>query len=666
MNTMLRKTYIFIVVLTMMVMAGATISTYAQRAYRVTDRQVDDLLRIVERDADVFTRNLQSALDRSSYNGTRTEDEIVNYVSDFEDATDRLKERFGARTSVAADVEEVLNRAANIDRFLNQNRFSVAVTDDWARVRADLTQLAAFYNVRWNWNATNSPSRNTTIGSQNNPYRVPDATVSSLIQTLERDADYFNRSLTAGLDRSNLNGTALEDEIVEYVRAFENATDRLKQNFEARNSASADVQEVLSRAANIDNFLRQNRITPRANNDWNRVRTDLTQLAGYYNVSWNWNRYDVPPRGNGFPTGGTTVGSSRLTGTYRLDTARSANVEAEIDRAIGDLPVDRRERVRRNALRRLEAPEYFAIERNGSEIRLASSKSGMVTVQADGRTRTEAMPNGRSMSVNANIINEQVVINYTGERANDYYVAFNPLRNGDELRVTRRIYLEGISRQITVDSVYTRTSTVAQFNDIYRENTTGGTNNNQNASTADFIIPSGTRVTAVLNTDLDTKTAQVGDRFTMDVTAPSEYNGAVIEGRVASVQRSGRVTGRASLGLDFDTIRLRNGSTYRFAGLVDAVAATDNSNVGITNEGQVRGGDSQTNRTVTRTAIGAALGALIGAIAGGGEGAAIGAGVGAGAGAGSVILQGREDLSLKSGTQITVTSSAPRGVANVR
>jgi hypothetical protein len=664
---MLRKTYIFIVALTMMVMVGATVSTYAQRAYRATDRQVDDLLRNTERDADVFTRNLQSALDRSAYNGTQTEDEIINYIRDFENATDRLKERFGSRTSVSADVEEVLNRAANIDRFLNQNRFNVAVTNDWTRVRTDLTQLAAFYNVRWNWNSTNYPSRNPNVGSQNNAYRVPDATISSLIQTLERDVDYFNRSLTAGLDRSTLNGTASEDEVIGYVREFENATDRLKQNFDSRNSASADVQEVLNRAANIDNFLRQNRITARANTDWSRVRTDLTQLAGYYNVSWNWNRYDVPQRGNGFPTGGINAGANRLTGTYRLDTARSANVEAEIDRAIGDLPVDRRDRVRRNALRRLEAPEYFAIERTGNEIRLASSKAALVTFQADGRPRTEAMPNGRSMSVNASIINEQVVINYTGERANDYYVAFNPLRNGDEMRVTRRIYLEGVSRQITVDSVYTRTSNVAQFNDIYRENTTGGiNNNNQNTATGNFVIPNGTRITAVLNTDLDTKTAQVGDRFAMEVTAPSEYNGAIIEGRVASNQRSGRVTGRASLGLDFDTIRLRNGSTYRFAGFVDSVNSTDNSNVSVTNEGQVSEGNSQTNRTITRTAVGAALGALIGAIAGGGEGAAIGAGVGAGAGAGSVILQGRDDLLLKSGTQITVTSTAPRGVANVR
>lgn len=661
MKIMLKKTYFYLVIFAMTFLAGADFNVSAQRPYRVTDRQVSTLLITLERDADIWNRDLNAAMDRSTYNGTRTEDEITNYVRDFENATDRLRQRFDANTSVSADVEEVLTRAAYIDRFMTQYSLNTRVTSGWTRVRSNLDQLAGYYNVRWNWNNTNFPTTGTT-GST--PYRVNDAAVNTMLQTLERDADYFSRSLTAALDRSTYNGTRTEDEIAEYVRDFENATDSLKRNFDSRNAAVADVEEVLNRAAFIDDFLRRNRIPGRANSDWSRVRTDLTQLAGYYNVSWNWTNYQLPSRTTN-PNYGSTTGTNRLTGTYRLDVSRSQDVQTEIDRAVNDLPVNQRDRVSRSAMRRLEAPEFIAIERSGNSVTMASSKSPQVTFDANGRTTTEQMPNGRSMSVNANIINDQLVINYTGDRVNDFYVAFNPVRNGDELRVTRRIYLEGVNRQITVDSFYTRTSPVAQFDTIYRGNNTGINNNNYPSGTnADFVIPNGTRLTAVLNTDLDTKTAQVGDRFTMEVTSPSEFNGATIEGRVASVERSGRVSGRATMGLDFDTIRLRNGSSYRFAGLLDAVNSADSGNVSISNEGQVREGGSQTNKTVTRTAIGAALGAIIGAIAGGGQGAAIGAGVGAGAGAGSVILQGRDDLSLKSGTQVTVTASAPRSVSN--
>ena len=53
------------------------------------------------------------------------------------------------------------------------------------------------------------------------------------------------------------------------------------------------------------------------------------------------------------------------------------------------------------------------------------------------------------------------------------------------------------------------------------------------------------------------------------------------------------------------------------------------------------------------------MGAIIGAIAGGGKGAAIGAILGAGAGAGSVYAQGRNDLDLPRGSEVSIRASAP-------
>jgi hypothetical protein len=411
-------------------------------------------------------------------------------------------------------------------------------------------------------------------------------------------------------------------------------------------------------------------MTLRVTNDWTRVRSDLSALANQYNVAWNWNNYTNRLPDNRYPTN-TGTASNRLTGTYRLDTVRSANVQTEVDRATVGVDATRRERIRRQAERRLSPPEMLAIERIGQNVTIASSNSPRVTVEANGRTISEQMPNGRSMDVNATLYGDQLTINYTGDRANDFYVAFNPVGNGD-LRVTRRLYLEGINQQVTVDSFYTRTSTVAEFDRVYTGNQNTGNNNNYpnngTYSQSDtFIIPNGTQLIAVLNTDLNTKTAQVGDRFTMEVRSPNQYNGAIIEGRVAEVQRSGRVTGRAQMNLEFDTIRMRNENrTYRFAGLVENIRPLGggNSDVSINNEGGVREGDNQTTRTVGRTAIGAALGAIIGAIAGGGQGAAVGAAIGAGAGAGTVILQGRDDLELKTGTELTISASAPRNVSS--
>jgi hypothetical protein len=128
---------------------------------------------------------------------------------------------------------------------------------------------------------------------------------------------------------------------------------------------------------------------------------------------------------------------------------------------------------------------------------------------------------------------------------------------------------------------------------------------------------------------------------------------------VSNLSRDGRISGRSELTLNFDTIRLRDGRTYGFAGTTEAVRTPRGELVRVDTEGAAES-DNRTNTTIARTAIGTVIGALIGAIAGGGEGAAIGATVGAGAGAGSVYVQGSQDLALPVNTEVTLRASAPR------
>ena len=251
---------------------------------------------------------------------------------------------------------------------------------------------------------------------------------------------------------------------------------------------------------------------------------------------------------------------------------------------------------------------------------------------------------------------DTLTITRTGERANDFTVTFDPTDGGRALLVTRTLYSDRINQPVIVRTYYDRTSDVAELN-IYDSNREGS--NVGDVATGTFVIPNGTQLVAVLNSDLTTQTAREGDRFTMTVRS-GQYDGATIEGQVTSVDRGGRISGRSQMTLDFDTIRLRDGRSYRFAGILESVRMPNGDIVRVDNEGAVRESD-QTNKTVTRTAIGTAVGAIIGAIAGGGKGAAIGAVIGAGAGAGSVYVQGRNDLDLTAGTEVTVRATGPRG-----
>ena len=335
-----------------------------------------------------------------------------------------------------------------------------------------------------------------------------------------------------------------------------------------------------------------------------------------------------------------------------LHFARSDNPATVADRVTRNLPSGDQQRLRNVILRRLKSPE----SRRGRTVTMASSLAAQITFEADGREQTEQTRNGRSLHTKATLSGKRLVISTEGDRSIDYQGTFEPIDNGRSLRVTRRITDEGLRQAVEAKSVYDKTSDVPQLN-IY----SGVRDNYPVAGTSrgNFVVPDGTQLVAVLNDNLSTKQTRDGNRFSLTVRSPSQYDGASIEGHIARVNRSGRVAGRAEMSFEFDRIRLRDGRTVNFAGYIENVRTTSGETVRVDNEGRVQDESSQTGRTVMRTGIGAAIGAVIGAIAGGGKGAAIGAAVGAGAGAGSVYVQGRDDLDLMSGTEFSLRASAP-------
>ena len=118
------------------------------------------------------------------------------------------------------------------------------------------------------------------------------------------------------------------------------------------------------------------------------------------------------------------------------------------------------------------------------------------------------------------------------------------------------------------------------------------------------------------------------------------------------------MSGRSNLTFNFESITLRDGKRYDFAGSLQGIKDQYGKDVKVDSEGTAKS-DSQTKETAKRGGIGAGIGAIIGAIAGGGKGAVLGAIIGGGAGAGSVIYTGRDDIELMQGSTLTIQSSSP-------
>lgn len=513
--------------------------------------------------------------------------------------------------------------------------------------------------------------------------------VSNVVRSMNVKIDNFRY----GLDREYSRRSASQndaEEIRGYLDIMRSDISAFQDKFNARRENSNDVSQILASAKTIDDFVNRRRYSSQVQADWASVRTLLGQLASYYGVSPYWNRSgssNYPSTGNypnnNYPNSNSSNRypqnnsySTGLTGTYQLDTARSENTRDIAEKAVNNIDSRKRDESRRDLEDKLESPPALAIDVRGNQITLASTRAPQITFTADGRDRDETLPDGRNLRLRTTLRGQELTVSSVGGD-NDYTVTFSSIENGRSLKVTRRITTEYMNQTIFAESIYNKTDATARLDVYNNQNNYPTTGNNypngntssnnypngnypptaRNGRTGQFVVPNGTILTGVLENEINTKISQNNDRFRMTVTAPNEYRGSIVEGYISGINRSGKVSGRSQMTMNFETIRLTNGNSYDFAGFLQSVTDTEGKTVQIDSEGTAKG-DDQTKQTVTRGGIGAGLGAIIGAIAGGAKGAAIGAIIGGGAGAGSVYVQGKDDLELKAGSSITVQSSS--------
>ena len=187
----------------------------------------------------------------------------------------------------------------------------------------------------------------------------------------------------------------------------------------------------------------------------------------------------------------------------------------------------------------------------------------------------------------------------------------------------------------------------------------------QDASTAQqapFVVQSGTRIPLSMINSVNTKNSAAGDRIYLQTVFPILANGKIVippgsyvEGTVTEVKRPGRVKGRGSLFVRFDSLILPNGVTRDFRARVGSLDGRGDERL-ERSEGKIQSesGKADDAKTVAITGatgglIGAGLGSQVGHM---GEGAAIGAGAGVAAGVMMAMLSRGPEATLPKGSTI--------------
>jgi hypothetical protein len=184
-----------------------------------------------------------------------------------------------------------------------------------------------------------------------------------------------------------------------------------------------------------------------------------------------------------------------------------------------------------------------------------------------------------------------------------------------------------------------------------------------------YTVPAGTRILLALKNEVSTRGAMPGDPVYLVSDFPVVADGAVVlpagmyvRGVIDSVQRPGKVKGRAQLHMHFASMIFPNGVEVPLPGSLDRVPGSSGANVknaeGTVEQDGSKGKDTQ--RIASNTLEGAGVGGLVGIGTGNvGMGAGIGAGAGAAVGVITTLFTRGNDVVFPQGTKLEMVLSRP-------
>jgi len=116
-----------------------TLGLFVQAAKAQED--VGRLVKQLEEDSDRFSNSATKALDKSKWDGTPREDELIRAVRSYEDSIDKLKNAVDNHRDPYADAKVVQAKSIAIDKWLKGHSLGPEVATDWGTVKATLLRL---------------------------------------------------------------------------------------------------------------------------------------------------------------------------------------------------------------------------------------------------------------------------------------------------------------------------------------------------------------------------------------------------------------------------------------------------------------------------------------------------------------------------------------------
>lgn len=271
--------------------------SYAQkrrtRTVSYSKGQVEQLLKRIEEKTDRFTKVFDEALDDSSLDGSRAEENYTDLARNLENETDELRREFNRSDSYAENspnARSVINAATDVDRVMKRRNYGRQVENLWVNLRADFNTLARIYRIpavgssSYRGFATRSVGY---VGRNVNGRVFTKEQIEDLLERIEEGADAFTKGFDEVLDDSRLDTSRAEENYTDRARDLENAADELRREFD-HNDRNGETRlnagKVLRAATLVDRIMKSRNFGNQIEAAWLGLRADINLLAGFYKI----------------------------------------------------------------------------------------------------------------------------------------------------------------------------------------------------------------------------------------------------------------------------------------------------------------------------------------------------------------------------------------------
>jgi hypothetical protein len=234
---------------------------------RLSDKDVKTLIDQVDEGRDKFEGNLDGQFKASTVQGPGGETKVAGALQDYQDNTQKLKDRFTPDYTAGAEVATVLKQSTAIDTFMQGSSSAMKGRSEWDSQTANLKHLANAYGTSFPF-----PDGATVR-------RMNDKETAASAAAIATAGDRFKNDL----DKDKTLAKPEKDAAKKDLEVLIKQADAVKSRTSDGKPATGEVRQLVAQVAKLQTFVDAHPIPTMTN--WQAVQTSVGKLQQAFGLT---------------------------------------------------------------------------------------------------------------------------------------------------------------------------------------------------------------------------------------------------------------------------------------------------------------------------------------------------------------------------------------------